>query len=189
MGSHYNNEANRDGETSPPVSPLSQSFNSSNVSFIVHVIFELETPITELETLDFLRTHLLPVNTRFSSIMERNKNGVLRWKRVGISVEDHLIVPTFPDGLTRKGYDELLREYLSKIGCKNFSQYNGFLLHCRFFLTDLKEKATHFEPQGSGFIQGYGYLVDLFDASIKRAQIVSMYYCLCDSTNEWVALD
>ncbi|KAI3963673.1 hypothetical protein MKW98_021913 [Papaver atlanticum] len=122
MGSHYNNEANRDEETSPPVSPLSQSFNSSIVSFIVHVIFELETPITELETLDFLRTHLLPVNTRFSSIMERNKNGVLRWKRVGISVEDHLIVPTFPDGLTRKGYDEMLREYLSKIGCKNFSQ-------------------------------------------------------------------
>ncbi|RZC56807.1 hypothetical protein C5167_015651 [Papaver somniferum] len=122
MDGRYNNEANRDEETSPPVSPLSQSLNSSIVSFIVHVVFELETPITELETLEFLRTHLLPVNTRFSSIMERNKNGVLRWKRVGIRVEDHLIVPTFPNGLTRESYDEKLREYLSKIGCKNFSQ-------------------------------------------------------------------
>ncbi|MCL7040530.1 hypothetical protein MKW94_003582 [Papaver nudicaule] len=122
MDNHYNNEADRDEETSPPVSPLSQSFNSSTVSFIVYVVFELETSITESETIEFLRTHLLPVNTRFSSIMERNDKGVLRWKRVGVRLEDHLVVPKFPKGLSRESYDEKLREYFSKIGCENFSQ-------------------------------------------------------------------
>ncbi|KAI3907900.1 hypothetical protein MKX01_040084 [Papaver californicum] len=119
--SHYNNETNRDEEKSPPVSPVSQSMNSKIASLIIYVVFELETSITEFETLEFLRTHLVPLNTRFSSIMERNKKGVLRWKRVGIRLEDHIIVPTFPNGLTRESYDEKLRDYISKIGSENFS--------------------------------------------------------------------
>ncbi|XP_026429614.1 O-acyltransferase WSD1-like [Papaver somniferum] len=53
--------------------------------------------------------------------MERNKKGVLRWKKVDVRMEDHLIVPTFPIGLSREGYDEHLREYLTKIGCEKFS--------------------------------------------------------------------
>ncbi|KAI3933894.1 hypothetical protein MKX01_028220 [Papaver californicum] len=53
--------------------------------------------------------------------MERDKKGVLRWKKVDVRMEDHLIVPTsFPSGLTRESYDEYLREYLSKIGCEKF---------------------------------------------------------------------
>ncbi|KAI3963356.1 hypothetical protein MKW98_022778 [Papaver atlanticum] len=120
--SHNNNEANRDEETSPPVSPVSQSLNSKIASLIIYVVFELETSITEFETLEFLRTHLLPQNVRFSSIMERNNKGVLRWKRVGIHLEDHIIVPTFPNGLTRESYDQMLREYISKIGCENFPE-------------------------------------------------------------------
>ncbi|RZC79793.1 hypothetical protein C5167_042367 [Papaver somniferum] len=122
MDNSHNNEANRDEETSPPVSPVSQSLNSKIVSLIIYIVFQLETSITEFETLEFLRTHLVPQNVRFSSIMERNKKGVLRWKRVGIRPEDHMIVPTFPNGLTRERYDEMLREYISKIGCENFSK-------------------------------------------------------------------
>ncbi|RZC86145.1 hypothetical protein C5167_026817 [Papaver somniferum] len=53
--------------------------------------------------------------------MEKNNKGVLRWKKVDVRMEDHLIVPTFPIGLSREGYDEHLREYLSKIGCEKFS--------------------------------------------------------------------
>ncbi|KAI3887008.1 hypothetical protein MKX03_028922 [Papaver bracteatum] len=53
--------------------------------------------------------------------MEQDKEGVLRWKKVDVRMEDHLIVPRFPIGLTRESYDEHLREYLSKIGCEKFS--------------------------------------------------------------------
>ncbi|KAI3947504.1 hypothetical protein MKX01_017068 [Papaver californicum] len=105
---HYNNETNRDEETSPPVSPVSQSLNSKIASLIIYVVFELETSITEL-------------NTRICAHPFETKKGVLRWKRVGIRLEDHLIVPTFPNGLTRESYDKMLREYISKIGSENFS--------------------------------------------------------------------
>ncbi|KAI3955059.1 hypothetical protein MKW98_005062 [Papaver atlanticum] len=53
--------------------------------------------------------------------MKRDKKGILRWKKVGVRIQDHLIVPTFPTGLTRESFDGHLREYLSNIGCKKFS--------------------------------------------------------------------
>ncbi|RZC86192.1 hypothetical protein C5167_007377 [Papaver somniferum] len=121
MENHYNNETNRDEETSPPVSPLSQSFNSTTISLNIFAIFELETPITEFEVLKFLLNHFLPSSIRFSSIMEKNWKGIVRWRKVDVQVEDHLIVPTFPLGLTSERYDNYLREYLSKICCENFS--------------------------------------------------------------------
>ncbi|KAI3871519.1 hypothetical protein MKW98_011574 [Papaver atlanticum] len=54
--------------------------------------------------------------------MERSKNGVVRWKKVVTQVEDHLIVPVFPSGLSRESYDEYLREYQSKISREKFSE-------------------------------------------------------------------
>ncbi|KAI3933895.1 hypothetical protein MKX01_028221 [Papaver californicum] len=119
--SYENNVTIIDEGTSPPVSPISQSLNSSILSLIIFAVFELETPITEFEVLEICHKHMLPLNIRFSSIMERNKKGALRWKKVVTRVEDHLIVPTFPLGLARESYDEYLREYLSKIGCEKFS--------------------------------------------------------------------
>ncbi|RZC57006.1 hypothetical protein C5167_004309 [Papaver somniferum] len=116
-----NNVENIDEETSPPVSPISQSLHSSILSLIIFTVFELETPITELEIVRLFQ-NMLPLNIRLSSTMERNNKGVLRWKKVVTRVEDHLIVPTFPLGLARETYDEYLREYLSKIGCVNFSE-------------------------------------------------------------------
>ncbi|KAI3841801.1 hypothetical protein MKX03_029645 [Papaver bracteatum] len=53
--------------------------------------------------------------------MERNWKGIVRWRKVDVRVEDHLIVPTFPIGLTSERYDKYLREYLSKICCEKFS--------------------------------------------------------------------
>ncbi|MCL7047693.1 hypothetical protein MKW94_006362, partial [Papaver nudicaule] len=121
MENQYNNETNRDEETSPPVSPLSQSFNSTTISLIIFAVFELETQITESEMLELLLNKLVPLNARFSSIMERDRKGVLRWKKVDVRMEDHLIVPTFPLGLTKESYDEYSKEYISKIGCEKFS--------------------------------------------------------------------
>ncbi|KAI3851601.1 hypothetical protein MKW92_012029 [Papaver armeniacum] len=124
MDNHYTNEnnvENIDEETSPPVSPISQSLHSSILSLIIFTVFELETPITELEIVGLFQ-HMLPLNIRLSSIMERNNKGVLRWRKVVTRVEDHLIVPTFPLGLARETYDEYLRDYLSKIGCENFPE-------------------------------------------------------------------
>ncbi|KAI3877147.1 hypothetical protein MKX03_010414 [Papaver bracteatum] len=97
-----NNATNIDEETSPLVSPFSQSLNSSPYQIC--------------------NKDLASVNTRFSSIMERSKNGVVRWKKVVTQVKDHLIVPVFPSGLSRESYDEYLREYLSKISFEKFSE-------------------------------------------------------------------
>ncbi|KAI3975430.1 hypothetical protein MKX01_008255 [Papaver californicum] len=113
---------NIDEETSSLVSPFSQSLNSSMLSLVIFAVLELETPFTELEILEICHKDLASVNIRFSSIMERSKNGVVRWKKVVTQVEDHLIVPTFPLGLAKESYDECLREYLSKISCEKFSE-------------------------------------------------------------------
>ncbi|MCL7045445.1 hypothetical protein MKW94_015492 [Papaver nudicaule] len=110
-----------DEEISPPVSPMSQSLHSSFLSLHIFGVAELETPITEFEILELCRKNL-SLNIRFSSVMERNNKGVLRWKKVATRVEDHLIVPTIPLGLTRESYDGYLSEYLSKIGCEKFSE-------------------------------------------------------------------
>ncbi|KAI3840679.1 hypothetical protein MKW92_006647 [Papaver armeniacum] len=120
--SRNNNEANRDEETSPPVSPVSQSLNSKIVSFIIYVVFELGNIDHRIRNTRISAHPFATTKCSFSSIIERNKKGVLRWKRVGIHLEDHIIVPTFPNGLTREHYDEMLREYISKIGCENFSE-------------------------------------------------------------------
>ncbi|OVA15775.1 O-acyltransferase [Macleaya cordata] len=125
MESHYDsrrqtNEEEEDLEMCPPVSPMSQSLNSSIVSLSIIIVLEFETTITESETLELIRNILLPLNKRFSSIMVTDKKGIKRWKKIDyFRVEDHLIVPTFPLGLDR---EENLREYLSKIGSERLSE-------------------------------------------------------------------
>ncbi|OVA15774.1 hypothetical protein BVC80_1825g1 [Macleaya cordata] len=105
----------------PPVSPiLSESIGISIFSLSILIVVELETSITETETLELLRNDAVLSHTRFSSIMVTDKNGVKRWKKIDyFRVEDHLIVRTFPSGLER---EENLREYLSKIGSESFSE-------------------------------------------------------------------
>ncbi|KAI3873429.1 hypothetical protein MKW98_008081 [Papaver atlanticum] len=115
MDNQYtNNVENLDDETRPPVSPISQSLHSSILSLIIFTVFELETPITELEIVGLFQ--------RAYATTKHSWRKCIRWRKVVTRVEDHLIVPTFPLGLARETYDEYLREYLSRIGCVNFSE-------------------------------------------------------------------
>ncbi|PIA62556.1 hypothetical protein AQUCO_00200518v1 [Aquilegia coerulea] len=98
-----------------PLSPASQSFNSPIISFTIFCVVELETYLDEFETTEIIRNLFLPLNTRFSSIIHVNDKGVPCWKKVSVRVEDHIIVPTFPKGLSTIESDEYLKEYLAKI--------------------------------------------------------------------------
>ncbi|XP_043709633.1 wax ester synthase/diacylglycerol acyltransferase 4-like [Telopea speciosissima] len=99
----------------PPLSPLSQYINSSALSIPVIGVYELEIPISKSQTFDFLRDVFIPIHSRFSSIVVKDKKGIQRWKRVDVVIDDHIFVPTFPTGLSSQDYDDLLEEYLSKI--------------------------------------------------------------------------
>ncbi|KAJ4964558.1 hypothetical protein NE237_016407 [Protea cynaroides] len=99
----------------PPLSPLSQYINSSALSIPIIGVYELEVPITKSQTTEFLIDVFIPIHTRFSSIVVKDKKGVQRWKRVEVVIEDHIFVPTFPAGLSAEDYDDLLEEYLSKM--------------------------------------------------------------------------
>ncbi|XP_026430015.1 O-acyltransferase WSD1-like [Papaver somniferum] len=162
-----------DEGTSPPVSPISQSLNSSILSLYIFAVFELETPITEFEVQEICHKHILPLNIRFSSIMERNKKGVLRWKKVVTRVEDHLIVPAFPKGLARESYDEYLREYLSKIGCEKFSEDKPLWEIHLVKYPSLKGACTMIFKASHAIGDGYS-LVRLFFKSCQRADHPSL---------------
>ncbi|KAI3866453.1 hypothetical protein MKX03_000546 [Papaver bracteatum] len=104
------------------VSPISKCLISNTLTFTILGLMELETTITESETLDFLNKVFIPACPLFSSIIVTGKKGVKRWKKVDIQAQNHLIVPTFPTGLEIESYDQLLREYISKIGNERFSR-------------------------------------------------------------------
>lgn len=50
----------------------------------------------------------------------RNENGAHQWKRVKVELEDHIHIPTFPDGL--ESYDDHVADYISKISLDQFPQ-------------------------------------------------------------------
>ncbi|KAI3866245.1 hypothetical protein MKX03_022905 [Papaver bracteatum] len=157
-----------DERTSPPVSPISQSLNSSILSLNIFAVFELETPITEFEVQEICHKHILPLNIRFSSIMERNEKGVLRWKKVVTLFEDHLIVPVFPIGLARENFDEYLREYCSKIGCEKFSEDKPLWEIHLVKYPSLKGACTLIFKASHAIGDGYS-LIRLFFKSCQRA--------------------
>ena len=113
----------REEEVLIPVSPMSQCLNSSFLSTFILAVFEVENPINESEMHEFLRTKFISITPRFTSIIENDKKGVARWKKVETQFEDHVIVPTFPLRLlSREEYDEQLKVYLSEIGCEKLSE-------------------------------------------------------------------
>ncbi|XP_078431476.1 wax ester synthase/diacylglycerol acyltransferase 4-like isoform X2 [Wolffia australiana] len=105
-----------------PVSPTGQYFNSSVMSVFVLSAFESEVPIDDSPTMDVLRNLLLPVNSRFSSIMVEHKKGEKKWRRVAVNLEDHVNVPVFPSGLSVEDYHRCTQEYLTKIGMEKMRQ-------------------------------------------------------------------
>ncbi|KAE8660901.1 putative Bifunctional methylthioribulose-1-phosphate dehydratase/enolase-phosphatase E1 2 [Hibiscus syriacus] len=102
-------------EYSEPVSPTGQYFNSSVLSICVLAVLDSDIPIDDSPTLSLLRDVFLPINPRFSSVMVNDENGVKKWKKVEVKLEDHVNIPVFPPGLSPGSYDTHLRDYLSKI--------------------------------------------------------------------------
>ncbi|PIA56360.1 hypothetical protein AQUCO_00700587v1 [Aquilegia coerulea] len=111
-----NQTQKKDEEAVIPMSPSSQSLNSSIISLTILAVVELETILDEFEIVDFIRNVCIPSNARFSCIVDVDEKGVPCWKKVNnVKVEDHITVPIFPKGLSIMDYDEKLREYVSKI--------------------------------------------------------------------------
>lgn len=97
------------------VSPTGQYLNSSVLSLTILGVLETEIPIHDLQTFSLLRDLFLPINSRFSSIMVGEKNGVKKWKKVEVNLKEHVIVPILPDGMSLEYYDDSLSNYLSKL--------------------------------------------------------------------------
>lgn len=105
-----------------PVSPTGQYLNSAALSLSILSVLESETPIQNFPALSILRDDFLPINSRFSSIMVAEKNGIQKWKKVDVNLEDHVIVPILPKGMSPEFYEEYLYDYLSKLGMQPLSE-------------------------------------------------------------------
>ncbi|KAF5202096.1 O-acyltransferase wsd1 [Thalictrum thalictroides] len=116
-----NQTQKQDEETVIPMSPSSQILTSSILSLTILFVVELETILDEFEIVDFINNLFLPTNARFSSIVDVDEKGAACWKKINVKVEDHIIVPTFPEGLSIMDYDGNLREYVSKIAGEQLS--------------------------------------------------------------------
>ncbi|XP_042005335.1 wax ester synthase/diacylglycerol acyltransferase 3-like [Salvia splendens] len=101
-----------------PMSPSAQYLRSSALSLTILGVLEIENEIDDSMTMSLLKDIFLPINPRFSSVMVSNKKGERKWKKVEVNVEDHIIVPTFPGGMSVDYYDECFNDYLSKIAAE-----------------------------------------------------------------------
>ncbi|PIA56368.1 hypothetical protein AQUCO_00700592v1 [Aquilegia coerulea] len=96
-----------------PMNPSSQCLNTSYLSLGIIGIAESEIPIDVDKIMVPLRTDLLRVNPAFSSIV---------WKQVQVRFEDHIVIPSFPQGLSPESYTQYFEEYLSKISLDKLSE-------------------------------------------------------------------
>ncbi|XP_050258618.1 wax ester synthase/diacylglycerol acyltransferase 11-like [Quercus robur] len=83
---------------------------------------EVPIEINEARAISLLNDVFLPINTRFSSIMVKDRKGEKQWKRVEVKLEEHVNFPIFPTGLLPTSYDEYLEDYISNIAMEHFSQ-------------------------------------------------------------------
>ncbi|XP_024996469.1 O-acyltransferase WSD1-like [Cynara cardunculus var. scolymus] len=109
-----------DVETLDPVSPTGQYFSITSPPVCIIGIFEFDDPIDDSRFAATIETILLPTNPRFSAIMVEDENGGKHWKQVEVKVEDHMIAPRFPDGLSLESYDVYIGDYLSGLGMDPF---------------------------------------------------------------------
>ncbi|KAM4115553.1 hypothetical protein ACJW30_04G158200 [Castanea mollissima] len=107
-----------------PASPNAQYFNSSVLSVSIIGVMQSEVPIetSEARAISLLNDVFLPINTRFSSIMVKDRKGEKQWKRVEVKLEEHVNIPIFPTGLLPTSYDEYLEDYISNIAMEHFPQ-------------------------------------------------------------------
>ncbi|KAI3947665.1 hypothetical protein MKX01_034330 [Papaver californicum] len=98
-----------------PLSPSSQCIHTSILSLCIVAVAESETLINPSKISGTLRNDLLRVNPRFSSVVVTDDKGFQWWKNVEVQVEDHVIMPDFPSGLSQETYTQHFNAYLSKI--------------------------------------------------------------------------
>ncbi|KAK9109142.1 hypothetical protein Sjap_017202 [Stephania japonica] len=105
----------------PPLSPVSAALTTFSLSLSILPVFKFnKVLINEASLIELLRNEIMPFNDRLSSIVHTDKKGVKRWRKVDFSVEDLLVIPTFPSGLSPEECDQHLHKYLSKIGTERF---------------------------------------------------------------------
>ncbi|XP_061362880.1 wax ester synthase/diacylglycerol acyltransferase 4-like [Gastrolobium bilobum] len=102
-------------ELQEPVSPPGQYFSSSVFCSYVFSFLEIAIPIDDLPAITLLKDVFLPINPRFSSIMVRDRDGKMRWKRVEVKPEEHVKIPIFPENTSSELYDQYLSDYVSRI--------------------------------------------------------------------------
>ncbi|XP_027352598.1 O-acyltransferase WSD1-like [Abrus precatorius] len=107
-------------ELTEPVSPLGQCFDSKYLSLYLLVVFEFEVPIHGLQVASLAKDALLSI-PRFSSIMVCD-GGVKRWKQVHVKLEEHIIEPTFIEGMSMDSYEKAFDEYFSRIAMEKLPQ-------------------------------------------------------------------
>eukprot|EP01018_Ginkgo_biloba_P010240 Gb_13458 [translate_table: standard] len=117
-----NNQAGQtedvDNDIGQSVSPAGQLLSNSVLSLCVHAIFEFEQPIHVNNFKKAINDILLPQNPRFSCILRKDEEGVLRWEKTEVNVDDHVILPAHSppdhhDDDDQIEYDELVNEYIS----------------------------------------------------------------------------
>ncbi|XP_020237589.1 O-acyltransferase WSD1 [Cajanus cajan] len=110
-------------EIEEPVSPPGQYFNSSVICSYVYGFLEVAVPIDDdIPTISLLRDVFLPINPRFSSIMVKDQNGKMRWKRVEVKLEEHVKVPKFPECNSPELYEQYFGDYVTSILCERTPQ-------------------------------------------------------------------
>ncbi|XP_038887587.1 O-acyltransferase WSD1-like isoform X2 [Benincasa hispida] len=111
-------------ESTAPMSPMSQYFNTSEMCVSVLGVIELETPISAWEEISSIAIDvLIPSNPRFTSVMvKESSNGERKWKTIKINPKDHIYIPNFPPELSPYEYDAYFDEYATQTATKPFSQ-------------------------------------------------------------------
>ncbi|XP_027909849.1 O-acyltransferase WSD1-like isoform X1 [Vigna unguiculata] len=102
-------------DATEPVSPSGRYFNTTVLCAYCFGFLESETPIELSQAKYLFEEVFLPVNPRFSSIMVRDENGEMKWKRVEVKAEDHIKVPTFPENESLESYDQYFEEYVTEL--------------------------------------------------------------------------
>ncbi|XP_045820672.1 wax ester synthase/diacylglycerol acyltransferase 4-like [Trifolium pratense] len=102
-------------DVTQPVSPSGQYFNTPPLCAYVFGFLESEIPIDDSQTMYLFQHVFLPINPRFSSIMVKDKDEKMKWKKVEVDPKDHIKVPIFPQNESNELYDQYFDDYVSKI--------------------------------------------------------------------------
>ncbi|OUZ99816.1 O-acyltransferase [Macleaya cordata] len=157
-----------------PVSPSSQCIHTSILSLCIIAIAESEIPINLSKILATLNDDLLRVNSRFSSIVVTDHKGLQWWKKVEVDVKDHVVVPSFPSGLSQETYTQHFKNYLSNIAQDQLPEKQPLWeMHVFMYPTSENTAGTLVFKMHHALGDGYSIMGALFSC-LKRADDPSL---------------